>query len=168
MIRPDHPTLNALDRLSARLSGLLAVLAGICLVFAMTVAAANMILRATSVSLQSTVELVGFSGAVLTAFSLAYAQRRRAHICVAILFKRFGPRSRRVLDFLVMILSALFFLACALEVGRWGVSLVVTGELAETMRIPYHPLVFAVAFGCLVMAFALVVDALKALAGRKD
>ena len=168
MTRSDHPTLDALDRLSARLSGLLAVLAGICLIFAMAVAAANMILRATSASLQSTVELVGFSGAVLTAFSLAFTQRRRGHIAVGILFKRFGPRTRRILDFATLAASAAFFLACALEVGRWGLSLVASGELAETMRLPYHPLVFAVAFGCLVLAFGLLVDALKALAGRKD
>ena len=159
---------DALDRFVARLANLLAVLAGICLVFAMAVAAANMVLRATSVSIQSTVELVGFSGAVLTAFSLAFTQRHKGHIAVGILFQRFGAGTRRVLNFITMLASAGFFLACAVEVGRWGVSLIQTGELAETMRIPYHPLVFAVAFGCLVLALALVADGLKALYGKGD
>ncbi|MGE4551751.1 MAG: TRAP transporter small permease [Desulfovibrionaceae bacterium] len=164
--RPDP--VSVLDRACARLATGLAWLAGGFLVVATATACLNMILRASTASLQGTVEIVGFSGAVLTAFSLALTQRQRGHIAVAIFFKRFGRRTRRVLDTLTHLASAAFFGLCTLEVGRWGATLAETGELAETLRVPYHPVVWAVAVGCGVMTLTLLVDALKAALGRDE
>ena len=168
--RPDAPRDFAarLDHSVALLSTGLVWLAGIFLVIATATACLNMILRASTASFQGTVEIVGFSGAVLTAFSLALTQRQRGHIAVAIFFKHFGRRTRRVLDCLTHLSSAAFFGLCALEVYRWGATLAETGELAETMRVPYHPMVWAVAAGCAAMTLALLNDALKAALGRDE
>lgn len=151
-----------LDSLSSRASTVLAVLAGIVLVATMVLACANMVMRAVATSIPGTVELVGFFGAVLTAFSLGYAQMLKGHIAVGILAERFPKRMRTFLDGVQHLASGLFFGWAAWETARWGGSLISTGELSETLRIIYHPFVFCAALGCAVITFVLLVDALKA------
>lgn len=155
--------IRTLDSLSAKASNLLAWLAGIVLVSMMLLACSNMVTRALTTSIKGTVELVGFFGAVLTAFSLGYAQITKGHIAVGILARYFPKRLRRAMDALHQCAASLFFAWAALETSRWGLSLVQTGELSETLRIIYYPFVFCAAFGCLVIAFVLLVDTLKTL-----
>ncbi|MGE4293842.1 MAG: TRAP transporter small permease [Desulfovibrio sp.] len=158
-----HMLLRRLDAVAAIVANALAVLAGIFLVAAMVLACANMILRAVAVPIQGTVELVGFFGAVLTAFSLGFAQRKRGHIFVGLLTDKMPARMQRALDALQYLISSVFFALAAEETTNWGLDLIRTGELSQTLRLPYHPFVFAAAFGCLAMAFVLFVDFLNTL-----
>ncbi len=152
-----------LDSISARASMLLACLAGIMLVAMMLLACSNMVIRAFSTSIKGTVEMVGFCGAMLTAFSLGYAQIKKGHIAVGLLAKIFPQRLRTFMDALQHFASAIFFAWAAVETSRWGMSLVNSGELSETLRIIYHPFVFCAALGCVTISFVLFVDALKTL-----
>ena len=75
--------IDTLDRFSELVARLLTGLAGIFLVAMMGLACANMVLRAVWVPVQGTFELMGFMAAVVAAFSLATAQRKkigRAHV----------------------------------------------------------------------------------------
>ena len=79
------------------------------------------------------------------------------------------PKAVRTwLDAFTSLASCLFFALVGLETGQWASYLVSTGELSETLRIAYHPFVFATAAGCLAMAFVLLVDFLKTAAGRTE
>lgn len=156
-----------LDKLGDKLASLLALLAGCFLVGMMLLACANMVLRAVWVPVQGTFELMGFMGAVVTAFSLAFAQRKKAHIAVGILLARFPAPIRRMADFSMSLLSCGFFLLCGLETTKWASFLVQTGEMSETLQIVYHPFVFASAGGCFLLAFVLLVDSLKILTDEK-
>jgi len=160
-----HTLIHRLDALAERLARFLAILAGIFLVSAMLLACANMLLRAVHVPIQGTVELVGFFGAVLTAFSLGLAQRRRGHIFVGLLTTKLPPALQRASDALQLLASCAFFTLAGVETARWGLDLIHSGELSQTLRLAYHPFVFAAALGCLAMAFVLFVDFLKTLPG---
>jgi TRAP-type C4-dicarboxylate transport system permease small subunit len=155
--------LRHLDAAAGRMANALAVLAGIFLVAAMLLACANMIMRAVAEPIQGTVELVGFFGAVLTAFSLGFAQRKRGHIFVGLLTEQMPKVLQRGSDAIQYLVSCAFFALAAEETMDWGMDLIRTGELSQTLRIPYHFFVFAAAFGCLAMAFVLFVDFLKTL-----
>jgi TRAP-type C4-dicarboxylate transport system permease small subunit len=133
----------------------------------MLLACANMVLRAVWVPVQGTFEMMGFLGAVVAAFSLAFAQRRKAHIAVGILLARFPARFRRLADAATNALSCGFFLLAGIETWKWAIFLVRTGEVSETLQIVFHPFVFASAAGCLALAFVLAVDTLKALTRDK-
>jgi TRAP-type C4-dicarboxylate transport system permease small subunit len=159
--------MHFLDRASELTARALAVLAGIFLVSMMLLACANMVLRAVWVPIQGTFELMGFLGAVVAAFSLAFAQRRKAHIAVGILLARFPSWFRRLADASTYALSCGFFLLAGIETWKWAAFLVQTGEVSETLQIIYHPFVFASAAGCLALAFVLAVDTLKALTQEK-
>jgi len=156
-----------LDKLSEQVANALTVLAGIFLVAMMALACANMVLRAVWVPVQGTFELMGFMGAVVAAFSLAFAQRKKAHIAVGILLARFPAIIRRLADAATSLASCGFFLLCGMETYKWAAFLVETGELSETLQIIYHPFVFAAAAGCFALAFVLFVDTLKTLTAEK-
>lgn len=160
--------INTLDAFSQRMSRWLAALAGLFLVAMMLLACANMVLRAFKMPVQGTFELMGFLGAVATAFSLAYAQTNKAHISVGLLMKHFPRKVRAAMDAGMSLISCAFFVLAGAETGKWAAFLVNTGELSETLRIIYHPFVFATALGCLAMAFVLFVDFLKTITGKTE
>ncbi|MFH1913715.1 MAG: TRAP transporter small permease [Pseudomonadota bacterium] len=158
--------IDILDRLSALLAKCLTTLAGIFLVAMVALACANMISRAVWVPIQGTFELMGFLGAVVAAFSLAFAQRQRSHVAVGILLARFPRPVRRAAEVGTSLASCAFFALAGIETWKWATFLVDTGEVSETLTIIFHPFVYASAFGCLALTFVLAVDALKTLASE--
>ncbi|MBI9081250.1 MAG: TRAP transporter small permease [Pseudodesulfovibrio sp.] len=159
--------IDTLEKISDLLAKLLTGLAGFFLVAMMLLACTNMVLRAVWVPVQGTFELMGFMGAMVAAFSLASAQRQKAHIAVGILLKRFPPPVRRIADAATSAISCGFFMLAGLETWKWAAFLVQTGELSETLQIVYHPFVFAASAGCLALAFVLLIDTLKTLTSKK-
>ncbi|MGL1862882.1 MAG: TRAP transporter small permease [Pseudodesulfovibrio sp.] len=159
--------IDILDTISGHIAKALTVLAGIFLVAMMLLACANMVLRAVWIPVQGTFELMGFLGAVVAAFSLAFAQRQKSHIAVGILLKKFPNIIRRLADAFTSAISCAFFLIAGVETYKWAAFLVQTGELSETLLIAYHPFVFATAAGCFALAFVLLVDTLKTLTAEK-
>ncbi|QJB56630.1 TRAP transporter small permease [Pseudodesulfovibrio sp. zrk46] len=159
--------IDALDKLSELVAKVLTALAGLFLVAMMVLACANVVLRAVWAPIQGTFELMGFMGAVVAAFSLAFAQRRKSHIAVGILLGRFPAIIRRLADAGTSLLSCGFFALCGMETYKWAAFLVQTGELSETLQIVYHPFVFAAAAGCFALSFVLLVDTLKTMTAEK-
>jgi TRAP-type C4-dicarboxylate transport system permease small subunit len=155
--------IHILDRLSAFLARVLTALAGVFLVGMVALACANMILRAVWVPIQGTFELMGFMGAVVAAFSLAFAQRQRSHVAVGVLLARFPRAVRRAAEAGTSLVSCVFFGIAGVETWKWASFLVDTGEVSETLTIIFHPFVYASAFGCLALTFVLAVDTLKTL-----
>ncbi|MCJ2164359.1 MULTISPECIES: TRAP transporter small permease subunit [unclassified Pseudodesulfovibrio] len=159
--------IDFLDKASGTIAKALTGLAGLFLVSMMLLACANMVLRAVWAPVQGTFELMGFLGAVVAAFSLAFAQRSKAHIAVGILLARFPAPVRRLTDAATSGVSCGFFVLAGLETGKWAAFLVQTNEVSETLQVVYHPFVFAAAAGCLALAFVLAVDTLKILTAEK-
>ncbi len=159
--------IDMLDKLSGIIAKALTCLAGIFLVGMMALACANMVLRAVWVPVQGTFELMGYMGAVVAAFSLAFAQRQKSHIAVGILLKRFPMIIRRLADAFTSLVSCAFFVIAGIETWDWAAYLVQTNEVSETLQIIYHPFVFATSVGCLALAFVLLVDTLKTLTAEK-
>lgn len=153
-----HSVLASLDRVGAQLSRVLAIFAGLTLTAMMLLACWNMIGRAFGYPLKGAFELMGFMGAVVAAFSLAYAQQSRSHIFVAFFIARFSKPVRLALDAAVHLASAVFFIHAGLELEKLALFIVDMGELSETLQIIYHPFVWAVAAGCLVMGFVLLIS----------
>lgn len=128
----------------------------------------NIFLRTVWVPIQGTYELMGYFGAVLTAFALGYTQIHRGHISVDILVLGFSPKVRRVLEGISSIICMLFFGLVAWRVARYGTTLWTTGEVTETLRIVYYPFVYGVALGCATLALIFLTDLLHSLLPKKE
>jgi TRAP-type C4-dicarboxylate transport system permease small subunit len=131
------------------------------------IACANMILRPLGSPLKGAYELVGFFGAMTVAFALGYTQITKAHIAVDILATRYSKKTSKIMNTIRSFLGVIFFILVAWQVSVFGTTIWKRGETSETLRIIYHPFVYAVAICCLLLALVLFIDLLKSLSTEK-
>ena len=152
-----------LDRLIQILSKVLVWIAG-CFMGAMIfLTCANVFLRPFRTSISGTFELMGYFGAIVTAFALAYTQIGRGHIAVDVLVLRFSKRTRKILNGINYFICMIFFAIVAWQIARYATTLWDMGEVTETLRIIYYPFTYGVAFGCAILSLVFFTDFLKSL-----
>jgi TRAP-type C4-dicarboxylate transport system permease small subunit len=129
---------------------------------------ANIFLRTVWVPIQGTYELMGYLGAVLTAFALGYTQIHRGHISVDLLVLGFSPRTRKTLEGINNLICMVFFGLVAWRIALYGTTLWNTGEITETLRIVYYPFVYAVALGCATLSLIFLTELLRSFFPAKE
>lgn len=153
--------MNALDKICLRINQVFMWLAGIFLGAMILLTCANIFLRIVWVPVKGTFELMGFFGAMATAFVLGYTQIKKSHISVDILVNRFSKKTQSVLNAINYLICLIFFSMAGWQISKWAVILRDTGEVTETLRIVYYPFTFGVAAGCILLAFVLLVELFK-------
>jgi TRAP-type C4-dicarboxylate transport system permease small subunit len=149
-----------LMKINVFLNRVLTVTGGAFLMGMILLTCANIFIRQIHIPIRGTFELMGYAGAVVTAFSLGYTQLTRGHICVDVLVKTYPAPLKRFVGFINHGICALFFFTASWQVVKKAMILKNAGELSETLRIIYYPFTMAVAFGCFVLALALFTDCL--------
>lgn len=153
--------MQTLEKISRFLNRLLVLIGGIFIVGMILLTCGNIFLRMIWVPIPGTFELMGYFGAVVAAFALAYTQIKRGHIAVDVLVNTFSKPVQKLLQALNHAVAFIFFGCAAWQVAVKAAVLRQTGEVSETLRIIYYPFTYAVAVGCLVLALALLVDLIK-------
>ena len=157
-----------LDKISNFLNQALLWIAGLFLIAMITITGANIVIRLFWLPIRGTFELMGYFGAVVTAFALGYTQIKRGHIAVDIFVLRFSEKVQRLLHAVNHLICMVFFSIVTWQVFKYATTLRETGEVTETLQIIYYPFTYAVALGCLVMAFTFLVDFLKSIIGNRE
>jgi len=160
--------MQLLEQINTILNRLLVFIAGFFLVAMITMTCANIFLRIFWTPIRGTYELMGFFGAVMTAFALGYTQTRRGHIAVDVLVNAFSVRLKNILFVINNCLCSLFFIVAAWQLAVKAHTLMRTGEVTETLRIIYYPFTIAVALGCAVLALVMVTDLMRYLLSIKE
>ena len=142
--------------------------AGIAMVGLMLLASGNVILRMFGMPFAGTYELVGFLGALVIAFALGETQRRKDNVVVDIVSSGYRPVAARLTDAMQYLVTITFFSIVAWRVFAYAGKVRETGELSETLKIIYHPVIYAVAFGFAMLALNLLVDLAACLAAPKE
>jgi TRAP-type C4-dicarboxylate transport system permease small subunit len=155
--------MNYLMQFTEQLTKILTFLAGLILVVMVLLTCANIVFRLFWVPISGTYELMGFSGALLTAFALAHTQVKKGHIAVDVLVNVFPPKTRWVITAVNNGMCAMFFVLAGWQLVIKANTLRTTGEVTETLRIIYYPFTYAVALGCIVLALILLSDFLRQL-----
>jgi TRAP-type C4-dicarboxylate transport system permease small subunit len=156
-----------LDKIVEVLNRLLTFLAGLILIIMVLLTCANIIFRLFWVPISGTYELMGFAGAMLTAFALGYTQIKKGHIAVDVLVNVFPTKARWVIAAINNGMCFVFFMLAAWQLAIKANTLRTTGEVTETLRIIYYPFTYAVALGCVVLALILLTDFLRQLMPAK-
>ena len=157
----------SLKRFSSLLNRVLMAIGGLFLGGMVVLTCANIFLRSVWVPIRGTFELMGFAGAVVTAFALGRTQQAKGHIAVDVLLNVLSPSLRRVLMMTSHCLCALFFSLAAWQVAQKALVLMHTGEVTETLRMIYYPFTFAVALGCAALTLSLIIDVIAMLYPEK-
>lgn len=157
-----------LDKLSRFLNEILIWIAGIFLLVMILLTCANIFLRLVWTPVKGTFELMGFFGAIVTAFALGYTQINRGHIGIDLLVNQFSAKAQRILNGLNYFICMIFFAIAGWQIAKWATTLWKTGEVTETLRIIFYPFTYGVALGCLTLTLVLLVDLLKVLIQEKE
>jgi TRAP-type C4-dicarboxylate transport system permease small subunit len=141
--------------------------AGLCLAAMILITCANIFLRVVWIPLKGTYELMGYFGALVTAFALGYTQMKKAHIAVDVLVSLFNPKAQLILQGINCLICTIFFSIAGWQISQYATTLWKTGEVTETLLIPYYPFAYGVAGGCLLLALVMLVEFLKMLFTRQ-
>ena len=157
----------ALEKISRILNLLFIWGAGICLAAMILITCANIFLRLVWIPIRGTYELMGFFGAIVTAFSLGYTQMKKAHTRVDILVDSFSNKTQVILNAVNQFICTIFFVVAGWFIAKYAATLWRTGEVTETLRIVYYPFTYGVAGGCFLIALVMFVEILKLFYGTR-
>jgi len=157
-----------LDRISHYLNLVLMGIAGLFLMAMIALTCANVLFRLVWIPVAGTFELMGFFGAVLTAFAMGYTQIKKGYIAVDIVVLGFSKRIRNILNAANAIICAGFFGLVTWQISKYAANLRETEEVTETLQIIYYPFTYAVAVGCGALALVFFIEFLKTLVPGKE
>jgi TRAP-type C4-dicarboxylate transport system permease small subunit len=160
-------TMGAIEKISRILNLVFVWIAGLCLVAMILMTCANIFLRIVWIPLKGTYELMGYFGALVTAFALGYTQMKKAHIAVDVLVTLFNPKAQLILQGINCLICTIFFSIAGWQISQYATTLWKTGEVTETLLIAYYPFAYGVAGGCLLLALVMLVEFLKVLFKRQ-
>jgi len=160
--------MELLEKISVFLSRSLSWIGGVFLVGMIVLTCGNIVFRLVWVPIRGTFELMGYFGAIVTAFALGYTQMKRGHIAVDVLVNTFSDKRRKVVDTINYTVCFLFFGVAAWQIAIKATTLMNTGEITETLRIIYYPFTYGVALGCAVLSLVLFTDLIKSFIPKKE
>lgn len=160
--------MELLDKISRRLNQILLWVGGLVLVTMIILICTNILLRLVWVPVKGSFELMGYFGAIITAFALGYTQLEKGHISVDIVVLRFSEKTQRIIGAINSLVCMCFFAMVTWQVSKYATTLWRTGEVTETLRIIYYPFTYGVALGCAVFSLVFLTEFLKSISGKKE
>ena len=160
--------MNQLDRLNVFLNKFLMILGGISVLGLMSLATGNVVLRIFHMPYRGAYEIVSFLGALVIAFALGYTQRRKDNVVVDILTEKFPRKVNKVLDRINYFVTLIFFSVVTWQIFVWGMKILESHEVSETLKVIYYPFVFCVSLGFGVLSLTLLVDLLKTFQKKEE
>jgi len=159
--------MDFLIKINKFLNKLLTLTGGALLVGMILLTCANIVSRQVYVPIPGTFELMGYIGAIVTAFALGYTQFTNGHIAVDVLVNAYPKPLKRFISIINHGTCCIFFIIASWYIVQKALTLKNANELSETLKIIYYPFTLAVALGCLILALALFTDFLKVLLLQK-
>ncbi len=156
-----------IERFVARLSERINWIAAAAVVFMMLLTTADVILRLFRHPIPGAYEIVGFTGAVVIAFSLPYTSIQKGHIAVEFLVQRLPWLARVIINIINTLVSMGLFGVIAWQSVKYAEALRANGEVSATLQMPTYPLLYGVALGCLLLCVVLFIEFLRQFRGAE-
>jgi TRAP-type C4-dicarboxylate transport system permease small subunit len=151
-----------------RISQFLNIIAGISLIFLMSLTIADVILRFFRRPIVGTYELVAFSGAVVIGFSLPFTSWVRGHVYVDFLILKFSQKTRNIFNIVTRCMVIGLFLMIGWNLIKYGMDLYKSGEVSLTLQVPFYPVAYGIAICCFIQCFVILGDILKILKNKYE
>ena len=158
---------GVLDQLKA-FSRLLNAVGGAALVIIVLLTTADVILRSFRRPILGAYEIVAFIGSIVILFSLPFTTWTRSHIFVDFLILKFSQRARNIFHAVTRVLVFCLFFLFGWNMFKYGMDLRRYGEVSSTLRIPFYPLVYALAICCFIQCLVLLADLVKIYRGEYE
>jgi len=155
--------MTLLRKIAEKLSYSFNWVAGAGLVAIMLLTCSDVILRFFGRPIPGTFEIVGFLGALVAAFAIAYTQVQHGHVAVDYLIPRMPHRQQKLMRGFIYLVSAGLFSLLAWQSFLYGMSLSLSGEVSPTEKIPLSPFVYGIALACVPMVLVLLTNFIKSI-----
>jgi TRAP-type C4-dicarboxylate transport system permease small subunit len=152
-----------LERAITVTSGWFNYVACLAVVVMMLLSCADVALRLFGAPIPGAYELVGFLGAVIVSFALAYTSIQRGHVAVELIFEKLPPRAQCFVEAGGNLIGAVLFALIAWQSLTYGTDLRHSGEVSLTLQMPVYPFVYGIALGSGMLALVLLIDFIRSL-----
>ena len=150
-----HIRLISLER---KLCALGMAVSGVLLAALALMSGVNAAFRLAGRPLSAPFELSGYLAATMVALALAETQRRRGHVEIDMFTRLYPARVKRWIGAFNVLVGALLVAALATQIAFRAMTLYRAGEVSETLKIPYEPMMFGVSFGLYLLAASFLTD----------
>jgi TRAP-type C4-dicarboxylate transport system permease small subunit len=123
----------------------------------------NIVIRLVWRPIFGTYDYVSFIAAIVVAFALANCAVQRGHTQVELLVAHFSQRAQGIIGSITGILSLGIFSLVTWQCIVLANEMRRAGEVSMTSLLPFHPYIYAVAFGCALLCLVILVDLIKSL-----
>ena len=148
-----------------RLSRFINVIAGISLVFLISLTLADILLRSFKMPIPGTYELVALSSAVVIGFSLPFTSWMRGHIYVDFLLVKLSKRVRDILNLATRFMVLVLFILIGWNLIRYGMALHRSGEVSLTLNMPFYPVAYGLGICSFIQCLVMFCDMVKIVGG---
>ncbi len=143
--------------------------AGWGLVTIMVITIANIAARRLRIALVGSEDVITSFVPLTTALALAYCAVRGGHVDVGMLTERLSQRSQAVIAVVTGLIGAAIMALVTWQLAVYAADMAASGEVLQTIKIPYYPLIYVVSFSFFLMFLVVMVQLLKSIltiAGR--
>lgn len=152
-----------MQRFVKLLTNCMMIIAGVILVFMAGLTLLDVTMRYFGKPIVGTYELVSFLGLASVAFSLPRASLMGAHVYVDLVVDKLPEASRKVFRVFTRLLVFILFFIASWYFFHIGMDLIATKTVTMSLKIPFYPVVFAFAGGCLAQCLVSIYEILSAL-----
>jgi TRAP-type C4-dicarboxylate transport system permease small subunit len=155
-------------RLIYLLSRFMEIVAGVALVFMMSLTTFDVILRAFGRPIIGTYEIVSFSGGVVIGFSMPITSWVRGQIFVDFFYQKFGQLWQNVFNVATRVMGLILFLFVGWNLFIIATDMVRSGEVSLTLQLPFYPIAYGIGSACFVQCLVLIGDLMKIAGGEYE
>ncbi len=151
-----------------RLTDLLNLVAGVCLVAMTVLTCADVVLRLFRHPILGTYEIIGFLGATVAGFAMAYTTVKGGHVAVAVVVMRLSPRLQKAIFIITQLLGMVLFALLTWECVKYGNDLRTSGEVSLTLELPFFPVLYGLSLSAFMVCLVLWMDLWRVLTKRRQ
>ncbi|MDZ7698836.1 MAG: TRAP transporter small permease [Deltaproteobacteria bacterium] len=151
-----------------RLTDLLNLVAGACLVAMTILTCADVVLRLFRHPILGTYEIIGFLGATVAGFAMAYTTVKGGHVAVAVVVMRLSPRVQKVIFIITQLLGMVLFALLTWECVKYGNDLRTSGEVSLTLELPFFPVLYGLSLSAFMVCLVLWMDLWRVFTKRRE
>jgi len=149
-----------------KIDGALFAIAGGVLVVMVLVTLCDVVLRNFGHPITGSMEIIMYGGAIVFGFSVPFGTFLKAQVQVDIVLSKLKDGPLRALNVVTRIVGIALFLFISWNFIQYGLDTIKTGEVTASFRLPYYPIVFALALSFLLQSLTILYDLLEVLRGE--
>jgi TRAP-type C4-dicarboxylate transport system permease small subunit len=135
--------------------------AGVVLVLMMMITVVDVVLRTVGTPIPGTYELVAMMGAMVVGFAVAKTSWDRGHVFVDFLIENRSTATKNAFFISTRILGIIIFALISWNLVKKGMLFHRSNEVSMTLRLPFYPSAFALAFCFFMQCLSLLGDILR-------